>query len=68
MRVTRAPHRRRSPTAPSDSLLKPRSTDPQKAEEDQNSGMPPMPTAWWLRPVSSAALVGEHIAVTWKRL
>jgi hypothetical protein len=30
--------------------------------------MPPMSTAWWLRPVSSAALVGEHIAVTWKRL
>ena len=30
--------------------------------------MPPIPTAWWLRPVSNAALVGEHIAVTWKRL
>ena len=27
--------------------------------------MPPMPTAWWFRPVSSAARVGEHIAVTW---
>jgi hypothetical protein len=25
-----------------------------------------MPTAWWFRPVSSAARVGEHIAVTWK--
>ena len=28
----------------------------------------PMPTAWWLRPVSNAARVGEHSAVTWKRL
>jgi hypothetical protein len=34
----------------------------------ENSGMPPIPTAWWLRPVNSAARVGEHIAVTWKRL
>ena len=25
-----------------------------------------MPAAWWLRPVSSAALVGEHSGVTWK--
>jgi hypothetical protein len=23
----------------------------------------PMPTEWWLRPVSSAARVGEHTAV-----
>src|SRR5438105_4318648 len=30
--------------------------------------MPPMPTAWWLRPVRSDALVGEHSAVVWKRL
>src|SRR5215471_6786367 len=27
-----------------------------------------MPTAWWLRPVSSAARVGEHSAVVWKRV
>ena len=32
------------------------------------SVMPPMPTAWWLRPVSSAWRVGEHSAVVWKRL
>ena len=25
-----------------------------------------MPTAWWLRPVSSDARVVEHIAVVWK--
>jgi hypothetical protein len=25
-----------------------------------------MPTLWWLRPVSSAARVGEHNGVTWK--
>ena len=25
-----------------------------------------MPTVWWLRPVSSAARVGEHSGVTWK--
>ena len=25
-----------------------------------------MPTAWWLRPVRSAARVGEHTGVTWK--
>ena len=25
-----------------------------------------MPTAWWLRPVSSEARVGEQSAVTWK--
>src|ERR1700730_3279251 len=30
--------------------------------------MPPMPAEWWLRPVSSAALVGEQRAVVWKRL
>ena len=30
--------------------------------------MPPMPTRWWLRPVSSAARVGEQTAVTWNRL
>ncbi len=30
--------------------------------------MPPMPMRWWLRPVSIAARVGEHTAVTWKAL
>src|ERR1700712_4966633 len=30
--------------------------------------MPPMPTAWWLRPLSRAARVGEHNAVVWKRV
>ncbi len=30
--------------------------------------MPPIPTEWWLRPVSSACRVGEHSAVVWKRL
>lgn len=25
-----------------------------------------IPTSWWLRPVSRAALVGEHSGVTWK--
>ena len=30
--------------------------------------MEPKPTRCWLRPVSSAARVGEHTAVTWKRL
>jgi len=32
------------------------------------SVMPPIPTAWWFRPVSSACRVGEHRAVVWKRL
>nr|WP_308238443.1 hypothetical protein [Phenylobacterium sp. J367] len=27
------------------------------------SVMPPMPTAWWLRPVSNACRVGEQSAV-----
>ena len=27
---------------------------------------PRMPASWWLRPVSSAARVGEHRGVTWK--
>ena len=27
-----------------------------------------MPTEWWLRPVSSAARVGEQSAVVWKRV
>src|SRR5262245_60311166 len=27
-----------------------------------------MPQVWWLRPVSSAARVGEHSAVVWKWL
>ena len=30
--------------------------------------MPPMPTEWWLRPVSSAWRVGEHSAVVWNRV
>src|SRR3954447_13659325 len=30
--------------------------------------MTPMPTEWWLRPDSSAARVGAHSAVVWKRL
>ena len=33
-----------------------------------SSPIDPKPTAWWLRPVSSAARVGEHSAVTWNRL
>jgi hypothetical protein len=32
------------------------------------SVMPPMPTEWWLRPVSSACRVGEQRAVVWNRL
>ncbi len=28
----------------------------------------PLPTKVWLRPVSSEDLVGEHMAVEWKRL
>ncbi len=38
------------------------------AREVAISVMPPMPTEWWLRPVSSACRVGEHSAVVWKRL
>src|SRR3972149_10402386 len=30
--------------------------------------MPPIPTVWWLRPVSNAWRVGEHNAVVWKRV
>src|SRR6266511_2940279 len=33
-----------------------------------SSPIEPNPTAWWLRPVSSAARVREQSAVTWKRL
>ncbi len=33
-----------------------------------NSAIEPKPTRCWLRPVSSAARVGEQTAVTWKRL
>ena len=29
--------------------------------------MCPMPTWWWLRPLSRAARVGEQSAVVWKR-
>ncbi len=32
------------------------------------SVMPPMPTEWWLRPVSNACRVGEQSAVVWNRL
>ena len=32
------------------------------------SEIPAKPTVWWLRPVSSAARVGEHKAVVWNRL
>ena len=32
------------------------------------SVMLPMPTEWWLRPVSRAWRVGAHRAVVWKRL
>ena len=32
------------------------------------SVMLPIPTEWWLRPVSSAARVGAHSAVVWKRV
>src|SRR6476646_4246808 len=30
--------------------------------------MTPIPTVWWLRPVSKAARVGAHSAVVWNRL
>jgi hypothetical protein len=30
--------------------------------------MAPIPTAWWLRPDSNAARVGEHSAVVWNRV
>src|SRR5512132_4213765 len=30
--------------------------------------MTPIPTVWWLRPLSKAARVGAHSAVVWKRL
>jgi hypothetical protein len=33
-----------------------------------NSVIAPMPTVWWLRPLSSAARVGEHSAVVWNRV
>src|SRR3954453_2922249 len=33
-----------------------------------SSVMTPIPTEWWLRPDSSAARVGAHSAVVWKRL
>ncbi len=32
------------------------------------SVMLPIPTEWWLRPLRSAARVGAHNAVVWKRL
>src|SRR5262245_58375333 len=36
--------------------------------EVANSVIAPIPTLWWLRPVSSALRVGEHSAVVWKRV
>ena len=30
--------------------------------------IPPIPTAWWFRPDSNAARVGEHNAVVWNRV
>ena len=30
--------------------------------------MLPIPTEWWLRPISSACRVGAQSAVVWKRL
>src|SRR3954447_25898590 len=33
-----------------------------------SSVITPIPTVWWLRPVSRAALVGAQRAVVWKRL
>src|SRR6187455_1252462 len=36
--------------------------------EVASSVMTPMPTEWWLRPVSRADRVGAHSAVVWKRL
>ncbi len=39
-----------------------------RAREVAISVMPPIPTVWWLRPVSRACRVGEQSAVVWKRL
>ena len=36
---------------------------PRRSTEVATSGTAPMPTAWWLRPDSSAARVGEQMAV-----
>ena len=36
--------------------------------EVATSVMPPIPTEWWLRPVSIAARDGAHSAVVWNRL
>jgi hypothetical protein len=36
--------------------------------EVASSATLPIPTEWWLRPVSSAARVGEHSAVVWNRV
>src|SRR5690349_24033480 len=36
--------------------------------EVANSVMAPMPTEWWLRPVSRADRVGEQSAVVWNRV
>ena len=41
---------------------------PMSLAESTVSVMLPIPTEWWLRPLSRAARVGEQIAVTWKRL
>jgi hypothetical protein len=39
------------------------STEQYPGEPLAISVMPPIPTEWWLRPVSSAARVGEQSAV-----
>ena len=36
--------------------------------EVANSVIAPIPTEWWLRPVSNADRVGEQSAVVWKRV
>ena len=43
-----------------------RDAEPVPAESVESSEMIPKPTQWLLRPVSSAAHVGEQSAVVWK--
>jgi hypothetical protein len=42
-------------------------TEQEPGEPLAISVIPPIPTEWWLRPVSSAWRVGEQSAVVWKR-
>ena len=57
------------PAAPSGTARSPSARTPSSRESrPENSPIEPNPTAWWLRPVSSAARVGEQSAVTWNRL